>query len=101
MFVKLCDKNLLPIGELRSFKIKTREILAVNLGGKVYCLDGRCTHAGAPLAEGTLNGEVLTCPWHYSQFNITSGEVLGGPAYKRLKSYTVEERENSVFVDLL
>jgi nitrite reductase/ring-hydroxylating ferredoxin subunit len=100
MFVKLCDKNVLPLGELRSFKIRGCEILAVNLGGKVFCLDGRCTHAGAPLSEGTINGEVLTCPWHYSQFNIISGEVLGGPAYKQLKSYLVKERENAVFVDL-
>ena len=100
MFVKLCDKNILPLGELRSFKIKGHEILAVNVGGKIFCLDGRCTHAGAPLAEGTLNGEVLTCPWHYSQFNITSGIVVSGPAYKPLKSYLVQERENSVFIDL-
>lgn len=100
MFVKLCDKNILPLGELRSFKIKGHEILAVNVDNKVFCLDGRCTHAGAPLAEGTLNGEVLTCPWHYSQFNITSGIVLRGPAYKPLKSYRVEERENLVFIDL-
>lgn len=100
MFVKLCDKNILPLGELRSFKIKGHEILAVNVGGKIFCLDGRCTHAGAPLAEGTLDGEVLTCPWHYSQFNITNGIVLLGPAYKPLKSYLVEERENFVFIDL-
>lgn len=100
MFVKLCDKNILPLGELRSFKIKGHEILAVNVDNKVFCLDGRCTHAGAPLAEGTLNGEVLTCPWHYSQFNITSGIVLRGPAYKPLKSYRVEEREKLVFIDL-
>ena len=100
MFVKLCDKSILSPGELRSFKIKGHEILTVNVGGKIFCLDGRCTHAGAPLSECTLNGEVLTCPWHYSQFNITSGIVLGGPAYKPLKSYLVEERENSVFIDL-
>lgn len=100
MFVKLCDKNILPLGELRSFKIKGHEILAVNVDNKVFCLDGRCTHAGAPLAEGTLNGEVLTCPWHYSQFNITSGIVLRGPAYKPLKSYRVEERKKLVFIDL-
>ncbi len=100
MFVKLCDKNILPLGELRSFKIKGHEILAVNVEGKIFCLDGRCTHAGAPLSEGTLDGEVLTCPWHYSQFNITNGTVLRGPAYKPLKSYLVEERENFVFIDL-
>ena len=100
MFVKLCEKNILSRGEIRSFKIKGHEILAVNVGGKVFCLDGRCTHAGAPISEGTLEGEVLTCPWHYSQFNVTTGEVLRGPAYKPLKSYPVEERENYVFIDL-
>lgn len=100
MFVKLCDKGLLLEAELRSFKVKTREILAVSLGGKIFCLDGRCTHAGAPLAEGVLEGEVLTCPWHYSQFNITNGDVIRGPAAKPLKSYRVEEKENAVFIDL-
>jgi nitrite reductase/ring-hydroxylating ferredoxin subunit len=100
MFVKLCDKNTLPVGEPKSFKIKGHEILAVNVGDKIFCLDARCTHAGSPLADGTLNGEVLTCPWHYSQFDITSGMVLRGPAQKQLKTYGVEERENFVFIDL-
>ncbi len=100
MFIKLCDKNILSAMELKSFKIKGREILAVNVGDKVFCLDARCTHAGSPLVEGTLDGAVLTCPWHYSQFNITNGEVLRGPAYKPLKTYPVELRENFVFVDL-
>jgi nitrite reductase/ring-hydroxylating ferredoxin subunit len=76
------------------------EVLAVNLGGEVFCLGGRCSHAGAPLAEGTLDGQVLTCPWHYSQFNITSGQVLRGPAYKPLKVYRVQEKENVIYIDL-
>ena len=100
MFVKLCDKSVIPLGELKAFKIKGHEVLAANVDGKIFCLDARCTHAGAPLAEGSLSGEVLTCPWHYSQFNIISGLVIRGPAYKPLKGYPVEERENSVFIDL-
>ena len=100
MFVKLCDKSVIPLGELKAFKIKGHEVLAANVDGKIFCLDARCTHAGAPLAEGSLSVEVLTCPWHYSQFNITNGTVLGGPAYKPLKNYIVEEREDSVFIDL-
>ena len=87
MFVKVCDKSILAVGELRSFRVKEREVIIANVDGKFFCLDGRCTHAGAPLAEGSLNGEVLTCPWHYSQFNITNGMVLRGPTYKPLKSY--------------
>ena len=100
MLVKLCDKNLLPVGELKSLKIKDFEVLAVNLGDRFCCLSARCTHAGAPLAEGTLNRDVLTCPWHYSQFNIQSGEVVRGPAQKSLRVYLVEEKQNEIFIDL-
>jgi len=100
LLVKLCHKSILPPGEFRSFKIRGHEVLALNVIGRVICLDGRCSHAGAPLAEGTLEGEVLTCPWHYSQFNITNGEVIRGPAYKPLKTYRVEEKENIVYIDL-
>jgi nitrite reductase/ring-hydroxylating ferredoxin subunit len=100
MFVKLCDKNMLLVGELKAFKVKGFEVLVVNVGQEIYCLDARCAHAGAPLAEGILNGEVLTCPWHYSQFNITNGMALRGPAQKPLRTYRVEERENFVFIDL-
>ena len=52
---------MLPVGELKSFKIKGQEVLVVNVGKKIFSLDARCTHAGAPLAEGTLDEEVLTC----------------------------------------
>ena len=100
MLVKLCDKSLLPSSELRSFRVRGREVLAVNISGTVFCLDGRCSHAGAPLSEGTLEGEVLTCPWHYSQYNVTTGEVLRGPADKPLHVYKVEEKENDLYVDL-
>ncbi len=100
MFVKLCDKSLLAIGELQSFKVRGHEVLAAYVVGKIYCLEGRCTHAGAPLSEGSINGEVLTCPWHYSQFNVTNGDVIKGPTNKPLKTYKVEEKENAIFVDL-
>jgi nitrite reductase/ring-hydroxylating ferredoxin subunit len=100
MLVKLCDKKILLYGEMKTFRVRGHEILAVNLGGEIYCLEGRCSHAGAPLAEGVLDGEVLTCPWHYSQFRVADGSVLRGPAYKQLRTYRVEERENSLFVDL-
>jgi nitrite reductase/ring-hydroxylating ferredoxin subunit len=43
---------------------------------------------------------VLTCPWHYSQFNVTDGAVVRGPAYKHLRKYRVEEKENNLYVDL-
>jgi nitrite reductase/ring-hydroxylating ferredoxin subunit len=100
MLTKLFSIDLLPAGDLRSFKVQGQEVLVLNLSGKFYCLSGRCVHAGAPLAEGTLNGKILTCPWHYSQYNVITGEVIRGPADKPLQVYKVEEKENDLYIDL-
>ncbi len=100
MLVRLCDKSILPEGEMKAFKVKDKDILVINSKGKILCLDGRCTHAGAPLAEGTVEGDMLTCPWHYSQFNIIDGSVIRGPAYKQLRPYRVEEKDNSFYIEL-
>lgn len=99
MLVKLCKTSVLSVGELMSFRIRDHEIIAINLGSKVVCFDGRCTHAGAPLVEATLEGDVLTCPWHYSQFNVVTGEVIRGPADKPLKTYRVEQKDDVLFID--
>ena len=97
MLVKLCSKSALSVGEILALKIKGHEVMVVNIGSKIVCLDGRCTHAGAPLAEGILEGEVLTCPWHYSQFNVVTGEVIRGPAGKPLKTYIIEEKDGIIY----
>lgn len=53
-------------------------------GGEVLALTDTCTHLGAALHEGEVQGTgastTITCPWHGSRFRFTDGEVLGGPA---------------------
>ena len=98
--MKVCSLELVPAGTMKQFYVEDSEILVVNLDGRFFCLNGRCTHAGAPLAEGTLNGEVLTCPWHGSQFNITDGTVVRGPAYKQLKAYPTLVKDNFLFIEV-
>ncbi|MCA9083158.1 MAG: Rieske (2Fe-2S) protein [Planctomycetaceae bacterium] len=50
-------------------------IFAVYRIGDVYhVLDGICPHSGGPLGKGTLNGCIVTCPWHGWQFDVTSGQ---------------------------
>jgi len=100
MYLRLCATEDIPPGEMKQFDLKEEEILVVNLGSQIYCLGGRCSHAGAPLAEGYLEGEVLTCPWHYSQFKITDGSVLRGPANVPLRVYRTEVKEGQLFVEL-
>ena len=98
--VKVCSVDVVPSGSMKQFYVKEGEILIINRDDQFYCLDARCTHAGAPLAEGTINGDVLTCPWHGSQFRITDGAVLRGPAEKELKTYSVIVKDNFLFIEL-
>jgi len=100
MLLRLCATEDISLGEMKQFDLKEEEILVVNLRGQLHCLEGRCSHAGAPLAESSLEGEVLTCPWHYSQFKITDGSVLRGPAKVSLRIYRSEVREGQLFVEL-
>lgn len=98
--MKVCSLELVPAGSMKQFYVGDLEILVVNLNGQFYCYDGRCTHAGAPLAEGTLNGDVLTCPWHGSQFRITDGSILRGPAEKQLKAYPPKVKASFLFIEV-
>jgi len=99
-YVRLCKVDDVSVGDIKQFNVGENEILVVNLNGQFYCLDARCTHAGAPLAEGELTGDALTCPWHGSIFNVTNGAVLKGPAEKPLKVYQSVMKENFLFVEL-
>lgn len=71
-----------------------------NLGGTFYALNNSCTHVGGPLGEGEVEGNVVTCPWHGSRFDITNGQVLGPPARRPVASYPVRVSGGEVFVEL-
>lgn len=99
MFKRLCTTQDVSPGEMKQFDLKEEEILVANLKGQFCCLEGRCSHAGAPLAEGSLKVDILTCLWHYSQFRLPDGSVLRGPARKPLQVYRAEEKDDQLFVE--
>lgn len=64
----------IPNGEGREFVVAGRIVALFNVNGQFHALDGICPHAGGPLAKGTLHGNVVTCPWHGWQFDVTTGQ---------------------------
>ncbi len=44
------------------------------IDGRVSAIDGVCAHAGGPVAKGIVNGNVVTCPWHGWQYDVTTGK---------------------------
>ena len=61
------------------------DVAVFNVTGSFCATQAKCTHKQGPLNEGKLDGSTVTCPWHGSQFNVCSGDVLRGPAVDPLK----------------
>lgn len=74
------------------------DVAIFNVAGEFYATQPDCTHWDGPLCEGSLAGEVVTCPWHGSQFNVRTGEVVQDPAEKPLAIYTVQVRDGVLMV---
>jgi nitrite reductase/ring-hydroxylating ferredoxin subunit len=62
----------------------------------VRAIAATCPHRGAPLDEGKVDGEVVTCPWHGSQFCLRDGALLAGPSPTGIESYETRVRAGSV-----
>ena len=73
-------------------------VMVVRLGGRLNAIAATCSHAGGPLDEGTLDGDVVTCPWHASRFCVSDGRVESGPATFSQPAYLVVEEQGKVKV---
>lgn len=78
------------------------DVAVFNVSGTLFGTQAQCTHMGGPLCEGKLEGNVVTCPFHGAQFDVTTGEVLRGPATRPLDRYAVRVKDGigSIEVDL-
>ena len=62
-------------------------------------MDNRCPHQGGPLGEGTIEGDVLRCPWHGYDYDPTTGQPPPGFS-DAPPCFAVEERADGVYVGL-
>ena len=76
-------------------------VLLVRQGERFSAIAATCPHAGGPLDEGTLNGDVVTCPWHGSRFCVSDGRVLTGPAVVNAPRYDVRQENGQLLLKRL
>jgi nitrite reductase/ring-hydroxylating ferredoxin subunit len=75
-----------------------RRVSVARVAGALYAFDDLCTCAepACPLSGGLLTGTTLMCQCHGSQFDVTTGAVIGGPATVALKTYEVQESAGEI-----
>lgn len=103
--VKLASISDVPEGGMTMREHEGRPILLVKVDGKIWAMNGSCTHQGAPLHMGEL-GEagspyLLTCPWHAAHFDVRTGKVYQDtPWATDTESYPVEIAGDDVLVEI-
>ena len=77
------------------------KVLAIfHVDGKYFAIDDACTHVGGNLSEGSLEGNVVTCPWHGATFDVTCGKVLSDPASEDVNSYKIKIEGADILVEV-
>jgi nitrite reductase/ring-hydroxylating ferredoxin subunit/uncharacterized membrane protein len=99
-FVRVGSRDDFPEGEMRRVEAQGLPVLIMRRQGLLHAIGAVCSHAGGPLQEGSLEGDVVTCPWHYSRFRFSDGHVVGGPATFDQPPLSVRERGGIVEVKL-
>ncbi len=90
----------IPPGKLIKVESNGKSILVANVDGNYYAMDDTCTHSGASLSEGQIEGSTLTCPWHGSTWDCKTGKLIAfATQIKDLASYKVVIESDSVFVE--
>jgi 3-phenylpropionate/trans-cinnamate dioxygenase ferredoxin subunit len=74
--VQVGEISELSDGTMKSVLVKGREIMLARVAGEYYAADNRCPHMGGKLSQGKLEGTVVTCPRHGSQFDLSDGRVV-------------------------
>jgi 3-phenylpropionate/trans-cinnamate dioxygenase ferredoxin subunit len=101
----VCRTSELPPGERRIVEVNGLSIGVFNVNGRYYALHNRCPHKAAPLCLGVQKGlitapepykyevaregEIICCPWHGWEFDLTTGRSVFNPHRVRVKNYRV------------
>jgi nitrite reductase/ring-hydroxylating ferredoxin subunit len=100
MLIKVGSSTDIVAGEMRAFDVAGTRVTVANVGGQLHAFDDTCTHTGCSLARGRLTGTTVTCACHGSQFDVTSGAVLRGPAQQPERSRTVQVDGENLLVEV-
>jgi len=104
----------LPPGSQRLVRAGRWGVGVFNVNGKYYAFNNHCPHAGGPLCLGEITGttenvdphqviwvrqgEIVRCPWHAWEFDITTGRTITEPT-RTVRTYPVRVEDDLVILE--
>ena len=88
-------------GKITLARLNGEEIALFNLGGEIFATTNICTHEHCELDQNNyIEGEVVECTCHGSQFKIKTGENVQPPAAEPLRTYKTKIEGEDVLVEI-
>ncbi len=94
-WIQVGEVSAVEPGKSKVVKLLGENVALFNVYGKFYAISNTCPHQGGPLGEGTLDREVVTCPWHGWQYNVKTGCPAVTPT---VRTYQVSTDGNAIQV---
>lgn len=112
--VEVGKTSELEHGAMKEVLARGHKVLLARVADKYYAGDNRCPHLGGKLSQGKLEGTVVTCPRHGSQFDLTDGRAVRwlkgsglvsmvGKALKSprpLTTYNVKVEDDKILIEI-
>src|SRR5580704_5149345 len=96
-FVRVAETSDVGPGTIREFEVSGKTVAVANVSGSFFAINNECCHVGGPLGQGELKGQIVTCPWHGWQYDVTCGKLVEDPSVG-VEAYPVEIRGRDIFV---
>lgn len=98
-FVTVGKADDIKEGEATAFQVSGEEVAVARSDGTLYAFNDICTHRRCNLAMGgEIEGTTITCECHGSMFDMSTGEVVEGPATEPIATYEVREENGDLQV---
>jgi 3-phenylpropionate/trans-cinnamate dioxygenase ferredoxin subunit len=98
-FVSVGKSEEIGEGEAKAFQVGDQLVGVARVNGVLLAFSDICTHRQCNLTSGgEIDGTVIECECHGSQFDMKTGEVVEGPAEDPIATFEVREENGEIKV---
>jgi len=97
-FQIVCPIAELPIGKSKRIILNDIPVALFHIEQGYFAIEDTCSHQGASLAFGSIDGFCVACPRHGAMFDIRTGDVLSLPALRGVKNYVVNIEDGNIVI---
>lgn len=94
----VCAADDIKVGECIAAQVDGEPVIVIRTAAGCFALEDQCTHDGAELNDGEVDGDSIVCARHGARFCVRTGAVLEPPAYEAVAVFPVKVENGRVLV---